>query len=370
MKYRNIKKYFDPYLMVTYGGNCLIYAPFSGTIVIKEVIRMDEKIKISAPKSVYGLLKKDCEDFKIIKADASPNMNAFLNAVVSNYYEEFACAEEKLRDEVGKAVEIVPDRYRETVYLNTLKILTGKRFESEDKKSKVFSFKPTKNAEKAVIYIENMLLQNESVSSFYRRLFTAYSQKTKNEREKIVFKENYLLLSKAVGKGVKVCISFTNGNVIKGASVYSVSAAKDELFNYVLFYNGKQNATVRLASVKTVSLLAERSKIPEENAALFSRQVECAAQYPMYNSDREPVKVRLTEKGKVLFSKIYLYRPSPVSVEGDIYTFNCSANQILYYFERFGDSAVILSPKKLGIFMRNYHYFAYKKYKTIYGRTD
>ncbi len=329
---------------------------------------MDEKIKISAPKSVYELLKKDCEDFKITKADGSPNMNAFLNAIVINYYEEFAGAEEKLCDEVRKAVEIVPDRYRETVFLNTLKILTKKQSESENKQSKVFAFKPTKNAERAVIYIENLLLNNESLSSYYRRLFTSYSQRTKNEREKIVFKENCSLLSKAIKKSVKICISFTNGKVIKGVSVYSVSAAKDELFNYVLFYNGKQNVTVRLASVKTVSLLAERSEIPDGNAALFKRQIECAAQYPMYNTDREPIKVQLTEKGKVLFKKIYLYRPSPVSIEGDIYTFDCSANQLLYYFERFGDNALILSPKKLGIFMRNYYYFAYKKYRSVYGR--
>lgn len=69
-----------------------------------------------------------------------------------------------------------------------------------------------------------------------------------------------------------------------------------------------------------------------------------------------------------MFKKIYLYRPSPVSIEGDIYTFDCSANQLLYYFERFGDNALILSPKKLGIFMRNYYYFAYKKYRSVYGR--
>ena len=329
---------------------------------------MDEKIKISAPKSVYELLKKDCEDFKITKTDGSPNMNAFLNVIVSNYYEEFAGVEEKLRDDVRKTVEIVPDRYRESVFLNTLKILTKKQSDSDNKQSKVFAFKPTRNAEKAVIYIETLLLQNESLSSYYRRLFTAYSRKTKNEREKILFKENYTLLMKAVKKGVKVCISFANDNVIKGASVYTVCAAKEELFNYVLFYNGKQNVTARLASVKTVALLAEKSEIPEDNVALFKRQVECAPQYPMYNTDREPIKVQLTEKGKELFKKIYLYRPTPVSVEGEIYTFNCSANQLLYYFERFGDSAIILSPKKLGIFMRNYYYFAYKKYKTLYSR--
>lgn len=253
-------------------------------------------------------------------------------------------------------------------HVSHLRILTKKQSESENIQSKVFAFKPTKNTEKAVIYIENLLLQNESLSSFYRRLFMAYSQKTKTDREKIIFKENYTLLLKAIKKGVKVCLSYVKGEVVKDASVFSVSAAKDEMFNYVLYYNGRQNVTVRLASLSTVSLLAEKSALPDENRALFERQVECAAQYPMYSTDKEPIKVQLTEKGKILFNKIYLYRPSPVSIEGNVYTFNCSANQLLYYFERFGDSAIILSPKKLGIFMRNYYYFAYKKYKSFYSR--
>ena len=88
----------------------------------------------------------------------------------------------------------------------------------------------------------------------------------------------------------------------------------------------------------------------------------------MYSTDREPIKVRLTNKGKALFDKIYPYRPTPKSVDGDVYTFDCSANQALYYFERFGDSALILSPKKLGIFMRNYYFYAYKAYRDRYPR--
>ena len=329
---------------------------------------MDEKIKVSAPKAVYELLKKDCEDFKVLKADGTPNMNAFINLVVANFFEEFAGAEEKLSDELRKAVEVVPERCRESVFLNTLKIFVRRQTEDEGGESRIFSFKPTRVSERAVVYIESTLPADESLSSFYRRLFTAYSRKVRTERERIVFAENFALFLKAIKKGVKVCLSFAGGTTVKGASVYSVSASKDELFNYVLFYNGRQNVTARLATVKTVSLLAEKSDIPQTNAELFKRQEECAPQYPMYSSDREPIRVRLTEKGRELFKKIYLYRPTPIAVEGDIYTFNCSANQLLYYFERFGDSAVILSPKKLGIFMRNYYYFAYKKYKELYGK--
>ena len=213
-----------------------------------------------------------------------------------------------------------------------------------------------------------MLLKNEAISSFYRRLFVSYSKKTKNEREKIIFKDVLEVLNKAISKGVLACVLLKNESLMNGVSVFSVASSKDELFNYVLMYDGKNNATVRLALVKAVSLLPTKAKIPDSSVEMFKRQIECGAQYPIYPSDNELIKVQFSERGKKLFQKIYLYRPTPVKIEGDIYYFNCSKNQALYYFERFGDSALILSPKKLGIEMRNYHYYALKKYRTIYNK--
>lgn len=331
---------------------------------------MDEKIKISLPKTVSELLQKDCVDFKFVKNDSATNMNAFINTLVANYYEEFSATEEKLHDDIDRAIAAVPDYYKKQVFAEIVKIINRREADPTEKKaSAILSFKPTKVSEKAVVFIEHSALKDESMSSFYRRMFTAYSQKTKNEREKIIFKENYLLLQKAIKKNKQVCITLAGGEALEHASVFSVSPAKDELFNYVLLYQRKQNVTTRLASVKTVSLISDPAEIPESNRALFERQVACAAQYPIYNSDREPIKVQLTDKGKTLFRKIYLYRPTPISIDGDIYTFDCSANQLLYYFERFGDSALILSPKRLGIRMRDYYYFALKKYRSIYSNS-
>lgn len=328
---------------------------------------MEEKIKISLPKNVAELLQKDCTDFKFVKDNGTPNMNAFINTLVTNFYEEFSSTEEKLHDDIGQAIAAVPDYYKKSVFSAIVKIFNKREQNpSEKKESVILSFKPTKVAEKAVVFIQHIVLQDESLSSFYRRMFTEYSQKTKNEREKIIYTENYKLLQKAIKKNKQVCVTLKSGDVLEHAAVFSVSPAKDELFNYVLLYHRKQNATIRLASVKTVSLLSDIASIPDDNRNLFERQIACAAQYPMYNSDREPIKVQLTEKGKALFQKIYLYRPTPISIDGDIYTFDCSANQLLYYFERFGDSALILSPKRLGIFMRNYYHFALKKYRSIY----
>ena len=115
-------------------------------------------------------------------------------------------------------------------------------------------------------------------------------------------------------------------------------------------------------------LLPDKISIPDENIEMLERQIKCGAQYPIYPSDKDEIKVQLTENGKKLFQKIYLYRPIPTKIEGDVYYFNCSANQLIYYFQRFGDSALILSPKRLGVKMRDYHYFALKKYRTKYDK--
>lgn len=330
---------------------------------------MREKIKVNVSYSLGELMYKDAVDFCITRSDGSANMNAFINLLVMNYYEAFAQGEEELREKIISNLSDIPKKKADEVLSGIIKAI-AEREKDEDgrEKSVSLSFKPTRLSEGVFIHIENVLIKNEAISSFYRRMFISYSKKTKNEREKIIHKGVYDLLCRAMDKQVAVCISLDSGQVFGDAAVYAVASAKDELFNYALLYSGKKNRTVRLAKIKTVTLLPVGTEIPQVQAEMFNRQILCGAQYPIYNTDDEPIKVQLSEKGKALFNKIYLYRPIPASVDGDVYTFECSANQVLYYFERFGSEALILSPKKLGIFMRNYYYFALKKYRSIYGK--
>ncbi len=328
---------------------------------------MEEKIKIGLSKELYELLQKDCRDFKILKANGTPNMNAFLCNLILHYYETFCGAEESLNDRIKATLCDLPKKQSVELFSTIKKIINEKQDgKRADKNNISLSFKPTKHTQNAVFYIESILPSDESLSSFYRRMFASYAAKPKNEREKIIFRSTYEALLRAQEKGCQVMFRLNTLPLAQRASVYAVSASKDELFNYLLAFDGKKNRTVRLASIESVHLLSEPASIPQKNASYFARQIECGAQYPIYNTDDEPIRVQLTDKGKTLFEKIYLYRPTPISVDGDIYTFECSANQALYYFERFGETALILSPKKLGIFMRNYYYFAYKKYNKTY----
>ncbi len=329
-----------------------------------------EKIKISINKATLDTLKKDCVDFLITKDNGQPNFNSFINILLNNYYEQFSAVEESLYDDIMDAVKNVPPRYREEIF-DSMKRIIDKRTDSPLKKeTTTFSFKPTKVGEKAINYIDNVLLKSESISSFYRRLLTSYTQKTKNEREKIIYKDTISLLQKALKKGVTVMLTMKNGTLMKDVSIYAMGESKDELYNYVLLFHEGKNVTSRLSKIRSVNLLNAKAVFPEKGKALFDKQLRWAIQYTVYNTDDTPIQVKLTPKGKILFEKIYLYRPEPVSIEGDIYTFECSANQLLFYFERFGEHALILQPKRTGIFMRNYYYFAYKKYRSIYKMDD
>ncbi len=331
---------------------------------------MEEKIKVSLPKQTLLLLKKDCEDFKILKENGESNFNAFINTLIVNFYEEFSSSEERLHDEIKEALFCVPEQYKMRAFEGIVKVLSKRGVDEEKtkKESATLSFKPTKQSQREISFIENVLIKNEAISSFYRRLFIRYSKKPKNDREKIIHKENFELLNKAISKGVQACVVLKTGHVYNNLSLYALASSRDELFNYLLSYSDKDNHTVRLASISSVSLLSSKAVIPQKNIELFKKQLENGVQYPFYPSDDEPIKVELSERGKKLFQKIYLYRPIPQKIEGNIYYFNCSANQALYYFERFGDSALILSPKKLGIAMRNYHYYALKKYREKYKK--
>ena len=329
---------------------------------------MPEKIKISVPEKIYEILRKDAKDFRILKPSGEENLNAFINNLVMNFYEEFAADDENLRESVKSALSTIPEKYAQEAFFEVMKAIAKRETEEDLGKSVSVSFKPTKASESVTIYIENVLLKNEAISSFYRRLFITYAKKLKNEREKIIHKQNYELLISAVKKGMQVCISLDNGHIYNDVSIYAIEASKDELFNYALLFSDKKNRTVRLAKIKTVSLLAKSAEIPEKSKKMFARQIVAGAQYPIYPSDNEPIRVQLSAKGRELFEKIYLYRPTPLSIDGDVYIFDCSANQVLYYFERFGSEALILSPKRLGIFMRNYYHFALKKYRSIYEK--
>lgn len=325
---------------------------------------MLDKIKITVPKNTYDILVKDCENFNFYKNENTLNKNLFLNTLIVNYYEKFTLNEESLKDDLLKIISDKVNKNQNELLEEILNIIRKKDNLEESKKTEIINLKPTKLSEKHILFIENNLINNNSISSFYRNLFTSYSNTPQNYRELIIFKENYELLLESIEKNRKVSITLKNGDIINDASIYGVEHAKEELFNYVLLGNSNSKPkTIRLSKIKYVSLLNSKREITNELSLIFERQIKYGVQYPFYSHKEEEVVVKLTEKGKELFKRIYLYRPIPDKIKDNLYYFNCSHNQIIHYFKRFGYDAIILSPQSVSNTMYNYYYCASEKYK-------
>lgn len=324
---------------------------------------MLEKIKITLPKTTHDILIKDCENFDFYKNETTLNKNLFLNTLIINYYDKFSANEENFKESILKVINEELNNNQDQLLEKIINIVRKKDNLDSNKKTEIINLKPTKLSEKQIIFIENNLINNNSISSFYRNLFTSYAHTPQNYRELIIFKENYELLLESIEKNRQVTITLKNGEIINDASIYKIEPAKEELFNYVLISNiNNKPMTFRLSKIKYISLLNKKREISNEVMQLFDRQIKYGVQYPFTSHNEKEIIVKLSQRGIKLFKRIYLYRPIPEKIEGNLYYFNCSYNQIIHYFKRFGHDGIIVYPEEVAQTMRNYYYYASRKY--------
>lgn len=325
---------------------------------------MEEKIKISIPSSTYQILIKDAQLFDFCKSENQINRNLFINTLINNYYEEFSNDENTFHDDLKKLLVNIDYKSKEDLFDNIISLLNKKsQLKIKADKTVSLSFKPIKISKNAIEYINNVLINNESISSYYRRLLNSYIHKPLNERELIIFKDTYALLMKSIKSDVKVCLFLKNGNIIKNISVYAVCSSSDELYNYILGIDENNKLyTIKLYKINNVTLTPHRRIIVDKVRKIFDRQIKCGVQYPIYFDDDAEIIVKLTDKGKDLLKKIYLYRPNILKIQGDLYFFNCSYAQITHYFKRFGKEAIIISPENLTYELIGFYSKAKKQY--------
>ncbi len=107
----------------------------------------------------------------------------------------------------------------------------------------------------------------------------------------------------------------------------------------------------------------ESVSFTKERIEAFERTLSHAPQFA-YDEEIE-ICVRLTDVGIAQYKKIYSYRPKPVNVIKNLYYFDCSGQQVIHYFQRFGKHAVILYPAWVRSEMHKFHAMADKEYKKV-----
>ena len=334
---------------------------------LKEVKKMEEKIKIYLPDSINKILLKDMERFEFFKKDGSLNRNEFYNTLIVNYYEQYeeshSAVFNHIKEAIGKRSSL-KDQDISDIAADILQYVDVKTYQLDRQKyDAAISMKPTRKSADDIDYIQSCLLGTSTLSNYFRNMFASYSLLPQDKRETIIFKQTFDLIREAIEEDRKIYFTTFSNDAPHIASPYSIANSKEELFNYLLCRYNDRPYSFRISRIKQVKILNETRELDEKIESIFV----CMEKYgPQFAYDvrkpQELIRVSLSERGKKQYKSFYLHRPNAIRIDGDIYTFDCSSSQAFLYFSRFGSNALVLEPQSLASDLEHFYYLAQRKY--------
>lgn len=319
-----------------------------------------EKIKIYVTKRVADILQKDTENFDFFKKDGiTPNKNAFLTTLILNYFEEYQRKQEKinslLKNILKENTSFEDVKIKELSNLINNKINKEISINSVEKFDCLVSLKPTKDSQSIISYIEEYLLNNRSLSEYFRNMFIAYTALPQDMREQIIFKSQFNAINEAIKNGNKIFINTkaTNSNRME-VLPYTFANSKEEIHLYLLYQNRQTFKSIKLSRIQSVVILDKKEKISPKGIEIFNKMIKYGPQF-YYEENEEEVVLKLSQNGQMLFRKMYVHRPIPESINKNMYTFKCAHTQIMQYFSRFGGEVEIISPQSIKENLYKFH---------------
>lgn len=336
-----------------------------------------DKINIYVPNHIGTMIDNDAKMFEVFKRDGQTiNRNKFLSMLILGYYNSYI---EECSNVHEAIVNILNDRNvdsskQQEIADGILKNVVLPQVPSRKGKNPAkLSLKPTKETEGLLLELICNMSIEDSVSQYLCRLLMSYCEKPLAEREKIIFKDNYDFLQSACEKNWPVAFTtIWNPGSIHEVIPYKLEYGREEMYNYLLCgeinsFTGELEAKAfRLNRVTGLVYSRKTLQMTES----VNRHLKMMMQYgPQFTiNDDEETCIRLTDRGKKSFNRIYYGRPQFSRIEKAgtdyLYFFNCSKDQIYLYFRRFGqDEAEIVYPESLRKKMIAFHTGALSMYK-------
>lgn len=328
-------------------------------IYTDDEVLMSEKIKVNVSKSTAQILMKDAEAFEFYKKDGSSlNRNALYTRIIINYYDTFRSKQTELFTYLKKSLAVTKERadVLDELCYKVLEHINRREASDEGGRFNVtLSVKPTKESEGIISYIEEYLINQSTLSEYFRNMFASYAALPQDEREQIVFRTQYETLQSAIQEGRKVFITTGHGREKKiEVAPYALTESKEELHTYLLSSRDGDCMPLRLSRIATVRLLANYVDFSEEEKDTFERMLKYGPQFK-YGKNEGEVHIKLTARGIEMFRKMYVHRPVPVRIVDNSYYFECSHTQIIQYFVRFGKEAYVVYPDRVRDMIVRFH---------------
>lgn len=131
-----------------------------------------------------------------------------------------------------------------------------------------------------------------------------------------------------------------------------------------IFLSNKKACAFRLSNISVVedtplnNCTLTKTDISELNKKVKQQGI----QFLLSSPDR--IRVKLSEEGIQQYNQNFHLRPQYTSIEEEnIYVFDCPADQIKFYFFKFGEKAEILDPPELRAYFQNEYQKAFMQYQ-------
>lgn len=143
---------------------------------------------------------------------------------------------------------------------------------------------------------------------------------------------------------------------------YMIAASKEEQCNYLLCADAQDRLlrTFRISRIRALFTTSDKFTPSEETKKQLK---EIALRNPQSASKNVKIRVRLTDRGVKKFKVVVKNRPDVERKDGNTYYFNWPKRELLEYFKRFGEDAIIESPQDCRESIRAFHERAARVYK-------
>ena len=330
--------------------------------------------KLRVPLSAYAenIIENDCVSF-------SRKRDTLINLIILNFYQIADCSvslrlneyreelirsipKTELKKNEGIIDTIIKGRGRELKkkYAVRIKAETNKPVTLSKKVNELLTLDPESSEE---------LYYNDKPGLYLTALLEEYSRLPYYKREEIVFKDILNVISNAIDCNYPIKLSNTNGRIFL-VRPYSITSDPLSMYHYLVGISddptyGSKNVALRLSRIADVEIkYYQDGNITSKEADAIKNEIRKKS-VQFLSSEKSEIAVKLTDIGLKKFRTQQHLRPSGVQDKKDpnLFHFECTETQILFYFLSFGKEAKIIAPEELKKKFKEFYSEGAKNYK-------
>jgi len=334
-----------------------------------------DKQHINLSTSAYNTVQND------IIAFSSSSITAFINHVFYNYYPDadasvFLSSEKKAllwnailkkTPNHEKAVALLKQAEEEVSIKKALSYPRGNGIKFRLNNTN-YSYLTSEDCQENLYYFRG---QKDCAGLYIKAVLEEYAEATFLKREEIYFKSFFETVSDALEQKKQLLVTTQNGEKFYVKPLI-LTPNKECTYHYLVglsYYKNENEDTAelhsfRISRIKEIELCRSRSGFIKEHTRSELLRLLEEKDAPFVGNNTNTIVVQLTEQGEKMYNTILHLRPNYIKCEKDIrtYTFECTHEQIKFYFLQFGKHARIISPAHLADEFKTFFCEAYERY--------